>query len=323
MEKFFKSFATVAAMTLAAVLTQAQAATDDIVFTSDIPSRAVVSEIRSIGYLFPGFYHAYVEHTLCEVSFGDRKLSIFDGDYSLDLFDGGLASFGVSFRSPLKADVPTELTILLNPECLWLTKDWESDEVVSNDIPIRLTYTVAPEATNDVALTLASVTTPNDQGELGLNVVKQSYHRFYLKTEAPDILAVETEVPNVTLSGPEGYHAEATLNQAYVITTENVSVSYFCFLVEQIPTALGDYSITVAANAVADELHLRNPEVGRANPETVINFKMVERTVGVEQVTAGDSGASGATYTLGGVRVPPGEKRAGMTVSQDGTKSIR
>lgn len=288
MRKFIRAYAVVAAMTIAAVTMSAQAATDYIVFTSDIPSRAVVSEIRSIGYTFPGFVTAYAEYELCDVSFGGRKLTL--GEYHINLVDGGHAYFSVSFRSPLKADVPTELTILLNPKCLWLTKDWESDEVVSNDIPIRLTYTVAPEATNDVALTLASVTEPNDQGELGLDVVKQGYNRFYLKTEAPDILAVETEVPNVTLSGPEGYHAEATLNQAYVITTENVSVSYFCFFVEQTPTALGDYSIVVSANAVADELHLRNPEFGRYNAETEINFKMVERTVGVEQVTVSDSG---------------------------------
>ena len=116
MRKFFKSFATVAAMTLAAVLTQSQAAADDIVFTSDIPTRAVVTEIRSIGYTFPEFVTAYAEYELCDVSFGGRKLT--PGEYHINLVDGGHAYFSVSFRSPLKADVPTELTILLNPECL-------------------------------------------------------------------------------------------------------------------------------------------------------------------------------------------------------------
>lgn len=319
MSKFIRAYAVFAAMTMAAVLTHSQAATDDIVFTCDIPSRAVVSEINDIGYRFPGFCSVSVNHESCDVSFGDRKLTL--GEYELLLTDGRDAYFGVSFSSPLKADVPTELTILLNPGCVWLTENWES-EAVSNDTPIRLTYTVAPEAKDDVTLSLASVTEPNAQGELGFVVdgVERTYNRFYLKTEAPDILTIETEVPNVTVSGPEGYHAEAKLNQAYG-TAENVS--YFYFEVEQAPTAIGDYCIVVSANAVKDALRLQNPEFGRANPEAVINFKMVENTVGVEQVTVGDSETPRAAYTLNGIRVAPGDNHAGVVVFDDGTKIIR
>lgn len=321
MEKIFKSFATVVAMTLAAVMTQIPAMADEIVFTSSIPSRAVVTEIRNIGINFAGFSYVSVDPEMCEVSFGDRKLTAYL-DYELMFVDGGAAFFSFAFLSPLQCETPSELTIILNQGCVGLWNNPESEERVSVDTPIRLTYTVAPKAKDDVELALASVTTPNDKGELGFVVdgVERTYNRFYLKTEAPDILTIETEVPNVTVSGPEGYHAEAKLNQAYG-TAENES--YFYFDVEQAPTVIGDYSIVVSANAVADALRLANPEFGRANAEAVINFKMVENTVGVEQVKVGDSETPRVAYNLNGMRVAPGDNHPGVVVFDDGTKIIR
>lgn len=321
MGTIFTSCATVAAITLAAAMMQTPVMADEVVFTTTIPSGAIVPDIQNIGVEFAGFSHVGVNTDLCEVSFGDRILSPYL-DYELMLVDGGAAFFGISFPAPLGADTPTDLSIFLNPGCVSLWNDPESEERVSIDIPVQLTYTVAPGATDEVAITLASVSTPNDKGELAFVVdgVRRSYNRFYLKADMPGLLAVGTEVPNVVLSGPDGYLAVTTLRQAYGTVGRD---SYFYFDVEQAPSVVGEYNIVISGNAIADNLRLANPEFGCANPDTGITFKMVENGSGVEQVAVDAGETSRTIYTLDGKRVSPGMNHSGITIATDGTKILR
>lgn len=299
-----------------------KASARELVFTVSTPSGSVVPEISTITLNFPGFGYINANPETCEVTFGDRKLKPF-ADYELMLTDGG-GVFGFAFHSPLTADTPTQLSILLPTGCVTGAGENYTDHI-SNDSPIRLSYIVAPGTADDLTLSLASVTEPDDKGELALTVdgVSRTYNRFYLKADAPGVTVTRGEQPEVTLTGltisseSGTYNSVAKLQQAYGTDAES---SYFYFDVDQAPTVPGEYTLSIPASAVADALHQSDPEFGHTNADIEILFRIVAEGSGVGEITTDSNQAPDAVYTLGGVRASGNDRSGTVTVSSDGKK---
>lgn len=270
----------------------------DFSYISNPENSAFASELSVVDIEFPALQYVEVNQELVNVTVGGEalandKYSIVNPDVNSSIHNKLMLYFTPALTSEEKASVQ----IVFLPNSLKATDSENNDNLSSNANAIEINYTLAPEVKQDLTFILANSTKLNENGELS---AEKQLNSFFFAVELPGIEPTPGEGANVTIKEDNGqFERSGRMQKAYGL---NGDWSYFSVNIGSEPRNNGAYTITIAPEAVGDELWLQNQNFGRTNAEVVLHFTLVDGIdSGVDEIIANPENA--AIYNFQGIRL--------------------
>lgn len=166
-----------------------------------------------------------------------------------------------------------------------------------NGETIGVSYTLAAPVEDDLSIDYAEPTQPNENGQISAATPLTT---IYFESNEKGLIPANGDTENVTVTGPDGYTASATLKES---TGNNPDYSYFKIDFDgDEPTVDGLYTIEIAPGSFGDDVWMLNPELGHTNPDLTLSFTLIDGNTSSINNIESVSGRRDI-YTLTGVKI--------------------